>query len=98
MIKQVRIEPEAEAELAETAAWYENRSAGLGTEFLRAFGAMLPMLEQNPEAYPIVYRSLRRAVMRRFPYNVIYRIDGDTVLVIACIHGKRHPRRWKRRI
>jgi len=67
-------------------------------EFLRAFGNTIEFIRQNPESYPTVFGSRRRAVVHRFPYNVIYRIEGHTILVIACIHGKRDPRRWKRRI
>jgi plasmid stabilization system protein ParE len=35
--------------------------------------------------------------LRRFPYSLFYRIIDDQVIVVACMHGRRHPRRWQSR-
>jgi plasmid stabilization system protein ParE len=95
---ELRVEPEAEAEAEEAAAWYDIRNPGLGEEFLRSFEAVLNRIQRNPKAYGTVYRSVRRATLRRFPYNVFYTVLKDEVVVVACIHGKRDPRRWKQRV
>jgi plasmid stabilization system protein ParE len=52
---------------------------------------------RSPELYPIVYKSLRRALMRRFPYAVYYGLTPESIVIAACIHGRQHPRRWRRR-
>jgi hypothetical protein len=55
------------------------------------------MLEY-PGAFPILHRNTRRALIpRRFPYGLFYRIYGDTLVVVACMHAKQNPRRWQRR-
>jgi len=48
--------------------------------------------------YPIVFSNARRAVLRRFPYSLIYVESGDDILVVACFHGRRNPRRWQDRL
>jgi hypothetical protein len=42
--------------------------------------------------FPVVYRGRRRAGVRRFPYGIIFEVQEDRVLVIACFHGKRNPK------
>ena len=64
------VRPEAEADLQEAFDGYERHVPGLGADFLAAIdGAMNSMLS-NPLQYPIVYRNARRALTRRFPYQV----------------------------
>jgi plasmid stabilization system protein ParE len=43
------------------------------------------------------YRGIRRVPVRRFPYVVYYRVEGDDTVVLAVLHGRRHPREWKKR-
>jgi plasmid stabilization system protein ParE len=59
--------------------------------------ASLAAIQRHPLAYPIVFGRLRRAVLRRFPYSVIYDLSGDEILIVACIHGRRDPKRWQDR-
>jgi toxin ParE1/3/4 len=53
---------------------------------------------ENPLAYPERYRENRRAILRRFPYVVWYRMHGDAAVVLACVHGKRDPRLARSRL
>lgn len=92
------IRPEADAEVAEAAHWYEERRQGLGNEFLSAFAAATSSLRHNPKMYATVAENARRLVLRRFPYSVIYEIHGDEVVVLACFHESRDPREWQRRL
>jgi plasmid stabilization system protein ParE len=91
------VEPEAEGELREAVDWYEARARGLGKEFLRAVRAVFALIERNPEQFPCVQGEIRRGLVRRFPYAVYYVLDTDQISVIACIHTRRHPRRWQSR-
>jgi hypothetical protein len=77
--------------------WYENRRVGLGEEFLAAVSTVIQSLETYPEGFPVVYRQTRRANLRRFPYSLFYRIVDDQIIVVACMPGRRHPRRWQSR-
>jgi plasmid stabilization system protein ParE len=56
----------------------------------------LSRITRNPKAYPIVYRTLRRAVVRRFPFSIFYEITLSEIRVIAVFHSRRDPERWKR--
>jgi plasmid stabilization system protein ParE len=91
------LRPEALDEISQAAAWYEGRAAGLSAEFLRAVDATLASLQRNPRQYPVIHNTLRRALLRRFPYSLIYTASDDEVVVVACAHGRQDPRRWFKR-
>jgi plasmid stabilization system protein ParE len=92
------IRPEAEAELAEAFEWYERRVPGLGADFLTAVDAALDSLLSNPLQHPLIYKVVRRALTRRFPYQVLFVVEADVVTVIAVFHGTRDPKIWRDRI
>ena len=52
----------------------------------------------NPHLYPIVYRTLRRAVVRRFPFAMFYEVTADEIQIIAVFHSRRDPETWKSRV
>jgi plasmid stabilization system protein ParE len=87
----------AKADLDEAFIWYEERSTGLGYEFLRAARATLAQMERNPRQFAIVLDDIRRAHLLRFPYALLYVTDDAGTVVLACAHGRQHPRRWQAR-
>ena len=87
----------AEADIAQAARWYEQRSPGLGSEFLRAVEVTLAEIVRMPARYPLVRGNARRALLRRFPYIVVFVATPDFVSVIACLHARRDPRHWQER-
>lgn len=89
--------PAAAADVEEAYRWYEERRAGLGEEFLAAVQGTLESIMANPELYPVVHRQTRRALLRRFPYGLYYRVVQGQVVVVACMHASRDPRRWQSR-
>ena len=90
-MKPVIVSAPAQSEIDAAAAWYENRKDGLGLEFLDRVSETLERIETNPEGYAEGYRGLRRANLDQFPYGVWFRVMPDNSLVIACLHGRRHP-------
>jgi plasmid stabilization system protein ParE len=98
MTRRILFRPEAEAEIAAAMEWYEARMRGLGAEFLRSLEATVSAVQRRPASYPMVFGDARRAVLRRFPYSLIYVESGSDVLIVACIHGRRDPRRWRERL
>lgn len=97
MTRTVRLRAEAETDLAEAAAWYENRRPRLGRDFLNEISASLSGISERPFIYPEILRDTRRALIRRFPFGIYYRIENDEIVVIAVLHASRSPRRWKER-
>ena len=97
-MKQVVVRPAAAADIEDAYHWYESQQPGLGEDFLAALRTVRDRLLEHPEAHPVLHRKTRRAlIQRRFPYAVFYRIYGDTIVVVACMHAKRDPRRWQGR-
>jgi plasmid stabilization system protein ParE len=91
------VRPRAEWEIEEAAAWYDSSRAGLGAEFLDAVDACLASVLRNPESYPEVRSGMRRVVVRRFPYNLVYALRPGEVVVLGCAHGHRNPKTWQER-
>lgn len=98
MSLRVIVRDEAEADIAEGAIWYERRCAGLGAEFVQVIDDCFDLLSRQPEAFPVVYRGARLGLLRKFPYLVVYRVFSEFISVVAVMHGRRHPRRWKARL
>lgn len=89
--------PEVQGELTTAYRWYESKRVGLGRDFMERVDEQVNRLTQNPKLYPVVYRDVRRAVLRRFPYAIYYRIVSSRVIVTAVFHGRRDPGEWQRR-
>jgi plasmid stabilization system protein ParE len=88
---------EAKAEFYEAEEWYAQVSVQLSDRFVEAVEATVQIIAEFPLRFPVVYRDRRRAAVRRFPYGLFFEIEADRILLIACFHGKRNPRRWQRR-
>jgi len=67
MRQELILRPDAEAELTEAFEWYEARVPGLGLEFIRSVDSLLNSISRNPLSYPIIYKTIRRALTRKFP-------------------------------
>ena len=67
---------------------YEGQPA-LGHEFLAAVQAARESITAHPAMYPVIHRDTRRALVHRFPYGILYRVYGDVIVVVACMHGSR---------
>jgi plasmid stabilization system protein ParE len=98
----VRLLDEAEEEAREAARWYEERRPGLGEAFLQALADALEAIEKHPTRHAAVSgvpanRQVRRFLLGRFPYKLVYEILTSEVLVLAVAHTRRHPTYWKNR-
>lgn len=96
-MKPIIFAEEARADALEAYRYYEERQAGLGTRFRDHLELALRRVQRSPERYPLVYRSLRRTLVDRFPYLIFYRTVGDAVLVVAVMHGRQNPKTWMSR-
>ena len=95
----LRLRPEARDDLEAAARWYEDQEPGLGQQFLAEVRLAFQRIRATPEAYPTIHRSTRRALIRRFPYGVIYlHLAGKpSLVVLAVLHCGRDPRLWRQR-
>ncbi len=94
------VRPEVDADLVQAEIWYEEQQAGLGRDFLRAARKKMAHLRRNPFLHRIRQhrKQVRWAYPDRFPYRIIFRIVGDTVVIYAVLHAARDDRHWKRRL
>jgi plasmid stabilization system protein ParE len=51
----------------------------------------------NPLQFPVLYKRRRRAGVKRFPYALFFEVEDYRIVVIACFHGRRDPKRWQAR-
>jgi len=94
----VHLLPEAERELEDAFWWYERQRSGLGLEFLLAFDAAVESLRRLPEGHELVALRTRKALLRRFPYLVLYAVEAERILITAIFHGRRDPQGWSDRV
>jgi plasmid stabilization system protein ParE len=99
---RLRIDPAAEEETEQAAQWYEDRRVGLGTEFLAAIDACVQRIGRQPYIFGRLEtlpeeENVRRCLVRRFPYAIIYEISGDEIWILAVAHTRRRPMYWKNR-
>jgi len=92
------LRPEALTEIREAAHWYAQHGLELDHEFFDELARVLAEIRDAPRRYPTVGYGIRKAVLRRFPYLVLFREEKDDgIVVIACFHGRRDPRHWMER-
>jgi plasmid stabilization system protein ParE len=90
--------PRARDELIDAQDWYENEAPGLGRRFRAAVDAVVQRMSATPRQFPVIHKNVRRALLRRFPYSLMFVIEADEKLtVIACFHGSRDPAHWQKR-
>ena len=89
--------PEANEDLLDARAWYYNIRPQLGEHFELAVEATVRAISEHPLQFPVVYRGRRRAGVHRFPYGIFFEVQEHRIVVIACFHGRRNPRRWQLR-
>jgi plasmid stabilization system protein ParE len=89
---------EAQTEFDEAFDWYEQQRAGLGVDFLACVAEVLEHIGSLPGAYEVVFESVQRAIVRKFPYLILYKVEPGQVVVLAVFHSKRDPQVWQDRV
>jgi plasmid stabilization system protein ParE len=99
MNRRLIIRPEAEADLTDAAVWYDSREPHLGLELVSEVYTAISRALTNPESFTRVRRTptVRRVLIRRFPYRVFFIVRSDAIVVFAVLHAARHDRVWKHR-
>ena len=88
----------AEIELDQAVHWYRAQAPGLGEAFLIEILAAADRNVRYPEAWHPLSEGIRRCRLSRFPYGLIYIIDGGDILVLAVAHLHRRPDYWRDRL
>ena len=99
MTRPIRFAKPAADELLEAVRWYEARRPALGRELFDAVANTLELIANHPEIgdSTSVDHNTRRALVPRFPYQVVYRLRPEETVIVAVAHLKRRPGYWKTR-
>lgn len=92
----IEVKEPAIQDLEEAYFWYEMQRSGLGDELVLCFDECLEILQRNP-FFEIRFKDIRILKTRRFPYQMIYRIKDNAVIVIGFIHAHRDAKVWQLR-
>ncbi len=90
MSRRLIVRPEAEEALTDAFDWYEDRVPGLGSEFLLCVDAVCNAILRSPQQYPRVHKIVRRALTRKFPYEIFFVEDDERVVVLSVFHAGRN--------
>jgi hypothetical protein len=93
----VLFHPEALREFIDAVDYYDDISSGLGIDFLKEIHEGIGLMSQYPLAWPAISRNVRRYMLHRFPYGLIYRQDKDGLYILAVMMLNREPDYWKHR-
>jgi plasmid stabilization system protein ParE len=94
---KVRFLAIAEEELADAYGWYNQQADGLGRDFLDELDRGIRRVATFPLSSPEIDPGFRRCLLARFPYGVVYALEGDAFVVVAVAHLHRQPRYWSDR-
>jgi hypothetical protein len=89
--------PEAETEFCEAIDYYEECELGLGYDFSAEVLAAIQNIVRYPDAWPILEEGVRRCLVNRFPFGLIYNSELDGIVILAVMHLRRHPDYWRNR-
>ncbi len=93
----IEFHPEALAEADAAVLWYKARSPAAAEAFLAEIDSTLSLLENTPLVWGEFRPGLRRAMLKRFPFAIVYRVNENRVQVVAVAHGRRRPGYWRLR-
>lgn len=88
----------ARKEFLDTRDYYDDFVFGLGKLFVEEVEKCLSIIKSYPLSYPILKDNIRKAVVLKFPYSILYRYEKNIIYVLAVMHQKRKPNYWSSRI
>ena len=91
---EIEFSQEAKTEFDEGVQYYERQLTGLGIQFHADVRNSLVRLRNWPLATAIERGDIRRMLLSRFPYKILYSIEPDKIYILALAHQHREPDYW----
>ena len=88
----------AARELLDAREYYDDLVFGLGKKFVIEIERCIKIIKANPLANPIIRDNIRKAVVIKFPYSILYRVEKNIVYILAVMHQKKEPKYWTKRM
>lgn len=95
---RIRLDEEADKELSGATAQIEAQRTGFGDQFVAAVAAVGDQLLAFPQSGQKIRGGFRRILLNQFPYQLIYRVEGDEIMIYAVAHQSRRPGYWRKRL
>ena len=95
---KIRFEDDAQSEFDAAVNFYIQRDPDIATDFLIDYDKLASQVLQFPHAGTPVGRDVRRVIFAGFPYQLIYRVEADDIVIYAVAHTSRRPSYWRTRI
>lgn len=90
--------PEAYDEMLESARFFEEKSPGLGSDLISAVQESTHRISDFPESGPIEKGSIRKCLVRGFPFTLLYEVSHNLIFIVAVMHQHRRPGYWTTRV
>ena len=90
--------PEAREEFLAAIDYYNDAEHGLGMAFYTEVESAIALIESYPDLWTEIGGGIRRCLVRRFPFAILYSREAGHVFVYAIIHTKREPNYWRNRL
>ena len=94
---EIAVHEDADEELKAAASFYESREMGLGQLFLQRIADGFALIQDQPFAGSPLSADIRRLLVRQFPYSLVYRVEKDSIFILAVAHWHRRPGYWRTR-
>lgn len=89
--------PDAEAEFNKAIEYYEEIESGLGFDFAIEVYSTIQRSIAFPNTWPVIDGEIRRSLVRRFPFGILYAQENEGIYIAAVMNLHRHPEYWKDR-
>ena len=93
MTYRIVITPFAQADFLNVIYWYNQKRDSLGYEFIAEADRLMNLLSRNPFIFRIRKKQLRLALLKRFPFTIVYEIEKQNVIIFSVIHQHSHPKK-----
>ena len=90
--------PEAREEFLAAIDYYNEAEPGLGMAFYSEVEAAIGLIENYPDLWTEIDNNIRRCLVRRFPFAILYSKESGRVFIYAIMHTKREPDYWRDRL
>ena len=97
-MKHIIFLPKAKEEMNEAASYYESQASGLGMDYLSEVERAVASISESPMTWPKIEGEIRRRLLQRFPFGILYYIESEEIVILAVAHLRRRPGYWKKRI
>jgi len=89
--------PDADSEFFESIEYYEQCELGLGCDFSVEVYSAVQIILKHPTAWPVIEDDVRRFLINRFPFGILYSIEQNGIYILAVMNLHRDPDYWKNR-